>query len=348
MTSSEIQKYIDPAMYDAEPMSKAAREKPQVHLLWMTPDPLGVAAAMSNMYASRESSNPVIRSLSEVTHADRELVLDDMKKTALTTPFESIVLHFMIEGVTRAFTHQLVRTRMGAYVQESMRFAVKEEGIPVSLPPSLTDPEAMKHYDAETQESMQEEWGLAVQNIDDAYHKLIDLGMPAEDARGLLPTNIQTRIHFKIDLRNLVPLAGLRLCTQAQFEWRQVWIGIVTAIRDYNPYASLIRQAANMSDDDAMAFIDHCAASDSWQYEAIAGLFRPICYNTGKCEFKASPDRSCTIRNRVDANAKLGRPSDKWHLPFNVVAPGMPSPAEHVAIEGIHSSEWLSDPTAAR
>ena len=34
-------------------------------------------------------------------------------------------------------------------------------------------------------------------------------GVPAEDARGLLPTNIATRLHYRTDLRNLVNTAGM-------------------------------------------------------------------------------------------------------------------------------------------
>ena len=108
--------------------------------------------------------------------------------------------------------------------------------------------------------------------------------MPAEDARGLLPTNLLTRINYNTSLRGLLEHSGVRLCSQAQHEWRLVWAKIIEAIRGYG----------------------------GWQFEELAGIFKPICYKTGKCEFMADVDRFCSIRERVEAHHKLGEPSDKW------------------------------------
>jgi hypothetical protein len=53
--------------------------------------------------------------------------------------------------------------------------------------------------------------------------------------------------------------------------------------------------------------------SDKWQYDAIASLFKPICYSTGKCEFMAATDRACTIRGRVRAHYEKGEGPEKWN-----------------------------------
>lgn len=340
-----LQKWIDPAMYAAEAMP--AVNGPAVHLLWMTPDPLGAAAACNAIY-----TGSVKRSLADVTRAEREALLPDMRKTILTTPMEAISLHFLIEGVTRAFTHQLVRNRTSGYAQESMRFAVmgaeSNGDIPVGLPPSLAgtlseeDWYAKKAVDMDVPEGAQRQrliWDHAKHAIENGYSHLVDSGMPAEDARGLLPTNTLTRIHWVTNLRSLQAEAGKRLSTQAQFEWRAVIAAIARAIREYNPYAQAILQADNLGDAEGHMLLEHLASGDSWQYEAISDLFRPVCYNTGKCEFMATADRTCTIRNRVEANHAIGRPSSEWHNDYE---------AEHGRIEGINPAEWLADPTAAR
>jgi flavin-dependent thymidylate synthase len=343
--SKDLQKWIDPAMYAAEAMP--AKDGPKVHLLWMTPDPLGAAAACNAIYTGK-----VCRSLADVTRKQREDILGDMQKTILTTPLESVSFHFLIEGVTRAFTHQLVRNRTSGYAQESMRFAVmgaEEEGkIPVALPPSLAGTTGNEPLGAEDSpaEYMRNIWDQNQEMMEQTYLHLIGSGMPAEDARGILPTNTLTRIHWVTNLRSLQAEAGKRLSTQAQFEWRAVIAAIARAIREHNPYEYVIGHAAKQGEPGHQVFLEWMQEGDRWQYEAISDLFRPICYKTGKCEFMASADRFCTIRERVEANHAIGRPSSEWHEGLQEVIDG--EETGRFDIEAIHPAEWLADPTAAR
>lgn len=325
-----VTKWADPAMFTAEPV--VADEGPKVYLLWMTPDPLGAIAGAAKLYKGQ-----VVRNLAEVTDEERLDFFEQIKKTHLKAPFEFVQFHFLIEGVTRGFTHQMVRQRTATYVQESMRFAVKED-MPVGLPPSIagTTGEWQNTYDRSrlsNAEKMRSHWDDAVLAVDEAYQNLTNAGMPAEDARGLLPTNILTRLHYRTDLRALLEHGGNRLCTQAQFEWRLVFSKIVEAIRSksYGP-------KRHGQDSDAMWSngFDRVYMADK-----IADMFRPICYLTGKCEFHASFDRPCSIRDRVDMNASMGRPSSEW--PESSVGKGWP-----VNVAAIRPEEWLADPGAAR
>jgi len=353
MTSNEIEKWADSAMFKAESIDASAVDKPRAYLIWMTPDPLGAAAALNSMYIGA-----VKRSLSDVTRAERAVLLEDMGLTALKTPLEAIKLHILFEGVTRAFTHQLVRNRTSAYAQESMRFAVvgQDADIPVSLPPSLAGTMSEDDIDVDVDEMSKEQrqrlvWDDARIRIQNAYRRLVDTGMPAEDARGLLPTNIKTRINMVTDLRTLIDIAGVRLCTQAQFEWRSVFTDLAAAIHDYAPHGATIEamtQPSRVYDPILTDALRHMDLMDAWQFQAIAKVFRPICYNTGKCEFKATADRSCTIRNRVDANAALGRPSSEWHRDLLTPPEDGPFLGRMDNIEAINPVEWMLDPTAAR
>lgn len=296
-------------MFTAEPID--AEKGPSVHLLWMTADPLAVIAAPSKMYKGE-----VARSLRDVTHAERREYVEQLKSTKLKAPYEFVKFHFLIEGVTRAFTHQMVRQRTAVYAQESLRFAVKED-MPVGLPPSLAGTEGGRvSWDEEDldnpAERQREHWDNAVRVIGREYRKLVDMGMPAEDARGLLPHNTLTRLHYCTDLRALLDHAGNRLCTQAQFEWRLVFAKIAEAIREYNPYAQLMTSLEQNGEHYSREAVAHIAYSDAWQYEAIAGLFAPVCYQTGKCEFLANFDRKCSIRDRVQEHAAKGEPSSRW------------------------------------
>jgi flavin-dependent thymidylate synthase len=279
LTSNEVVKWADKAMYEAEPYN--AEDGPRVTLLSMTKNPLRVMAAAAEMYRGH-----VIRNPSQISRSQAEAWLKDMLRTSTRAPMEYVDFHFLFEGVTRAFTHQLVRQRTAVYVQESMRFAVKGHAMnEVAMPPSI--------YRLKEDAPARVIWEGAVRAASEAYGKLVNAGIPAEDARGILPTNITTRVHYKTNLRNLMDHAGMRLCSQAQYEWKQVWNGIIFAIRNEPMRLGPL-------------------SNDFWQYDAIAALFKPVCYQTGKCEFMASTDRACRIRDRVQAHAEAGDAPSTW------------------------------------
>lgn len=303
---SDIQKYKDVAMFEAEPHTGWDDRRgvlPKVYLQSMTHRPLATMAAMNQMYVGN-----VIHDLDEVTPEMMEGALDDMSKTHLTAPMEAIRFQFLIEGVDRAFTHQMVRQRMGAYAQESLRFAVignlKQA---VTLPPSLqgTHPSDT----STTAGKMRERWDDAVGKIQATYDYLVANGMSQEDARGLLPHAVATRIIYISDFRNMVTHAGNRLCTQAQFHWRDVFSQIVTAIGLYG---------------------EEHDPEHAWEYHAVSDspMFRPVCWQIGKCGFKGSMDRACGIREKVDFLERNSVPTSDWDSEIPV-------------------EEWLLDPEAA-
>jgi thymidylate synthase ThyX len=341
--SKAVQKWADKAMFKAEEIDASAG--PQVKLLSCNNDPLGTIAAAALMYEGKS-----VASLAEITDEQRRYYLEQVQKSVLEAPLEFVNFHFIISGVTRGFTHQMVRQRTATYTQESTRFAVKET-VPVAPPPSLDGtiswpewmwkcsqelfPGAMVTKDALTveqakmvqdyafrqaskQQLWRREWDTLVEDIDSTYNALVSAGMPAEDARGLLPTNLLTRINYNTSLRGLKDHAGVRLCLQAQYEWRLVWKQILEAIREY-PVQNGLTYSATLTQGDVDQMTPghevgdvYRTLSSQWQFDALADIFKPICYATGKCEFMANVDRFCGIRDRVEAHHKAGTPSDKW------------------------------------
>jgi flavin-dependent thymidylate synthase len=239
----------------------------------------------------------VVRDLREITDDERKRYFDDCFNTALKAPLEAIDFHFMVEGITRAHSHQEVRQRTAVFAQESMRFAVKEKIAARPGPLTANDPETRRVWN----ETMEFLW--------DKYNWLIANGVPAEEARGILPHDTLTRMHHKVNFRNLLDELGKRLCTQAQFEWRFWGAEVRRAIANYDhPYRVNVETGFTTDD-------------NNWQFKYIAeaDVFKPICFSTGSCMFKANMDRGCTIRARVDAGK------------FNE----------------IDDREWAADPTAA-
>jgi flavin-dependent thymidylate synthase len=305
---------------------------PRVTLLNATPDPLGSLAALNFMYSGR-----VVRNLAEITDAERRMWLEEVTKSELQGPLEVVQFHFLVEGVTRSFTHQMVRERQAFFAQESLRFAVPEEDWVASgrvpYPPSVAGGEWIA----------QTAWDDAVAMAQTGYEQLINLGIPAEDARGLMPHSITTRLHWVLDLRGLLHVAGLRLCTQAQFEWRYVMASVVQTLRGFS---HTTRKDLNSA--------SYIFENDAWQFQLIADKLRPVCYQIGRCGFKNKFDRPCSIRDRVDANERESRPAKYWDKPLEgcAVDPqcsgGLLCDSPVTLIEPIHPSEWAADPTAAR
>lgn len=319
---TNIRRWADEQQYVAAPIESLRDDSgniiPKVTLLWMTPDPLGANAAMGRMY----KGEPTL-SMADITDEERAQMFRDSLATHLRAPLETIKFHFFLEGVTRSFTHQMVRQRTAVYSQESLRFAVKENmGAEIAMPPSIAS--LAPHHPT------RQMWDKHIQDTSEFYNYLVANGVPAEDARGITPHSITTRLNYVTDLRNLGEHAGNRLCTQAQFEWRVVFLGIVKAIREYTPDFS-------WAGDDWAMVQERWEQRYRWQFEAIASseLFRPICYQLNRCPFNASFDRACTIKSRVEANAAVGRPSREWDQGGS-------------GIDGIRPEEWLLDPAAAR
>lgn len=222
----------------------------KVSCISATPQPKKViAAGVLNMRGDMRHS------LDDISDAEADEIFSEMQKTALNGVFEWITLVFQVDGVSRAFTHQAVRHRVGfSFSQESMRFT-KVEDMDVICGPSVKTDE---------QKAL---WAETMDQVEDAYHRLIDAGVETQDARGILPTNVTTRIGIGTNYRALVGLAGDRLCLQAQGEWREV-----------------IRQ---MKEEVRRVWGDD-----------FADYLVPVCFHEKRCKFESIFDRPCPIQER--------------------------------------------------
>lgn len=367
-SSKAVVKFADESMFRAEKAVDTGEgdHRPRVRLLDAPSDPLGKLAFIAKAYQGKFPE-----SYATITDEDRRYYIQDMEKNILGMPSEAIQFHFVLENVTRSFTHQLVRTRHASYAQESMRFAVKED-FPVQLPPHLlgtlsreewwfrelaerhgvnTIPiEEYEERYASDKQKARFVWDESIASAKEGYEKLIALGVPAEDARGLSPHAIVTKINWVVDLRALMATAGQRLCTQAQWEHREMWASLIQSIRDYGKKQSYLKPDPNPGDHPALL------RPSSWQFDLLADRFKPVCYQTGRCQFRSDFDRFCNIRERVEMNHKAGRSSSEWHLDeeipvdpkYHTTHYGATEPGSMVqlGIPAINPHEWL-DPNAA-
>ncbi len=145
---------------------------------------------------------------------DKEKKLNLIKRVISSghySTIEHIQLTFAINNVSRALTHQLVRHRHMSFSQKSQRY-VKEKGeFDYIIPkPIENNPELCQKFE----DFMKE--------ISTKYQEFIEAGIKAEDARAILPNAAASSIVVSVNLRELIHVANLRLCTRAQLEIRQL------------------------------------------------------------------------------------------------------------------------------
>jgi len=131
--------------------------------------------------------------------------------STISGPLEFVNYTFLITGVTRAFTHQLVRHRVGvSFAQQSQRFA-EQEGFNYLTTGSIN-----------RDDRLGEIYDNTMDGIQSGYSELLAEGANQQDARGVLPTNILTNILMKMNLRSLSSLMEVRLCVRSQGEFQDV------------------------------------------------------------------------------------------------------------------------------
>lgn len=162
-------------------------------------------------------------------------ITEELAYMAKTIPssWEFVNYSFLIEGVSRAFTHQFVRTRTGSYAQQTMR-VLNVTGFDYIAGPTVgTDStnaaasEADKLYDS------------TMKTIQQNYDKLINMGVAIEDARGILPTNICTNIVASFNMRVVCELVRKRSSSRTQGEYRAVLDAMKEEVIRIHPFAKM-------------------------------------------------------------------------------------------------------------
>lgn len=155
--------------------------------------------------------------------AELERELAYMAET-IPSSWEFVDYVFLVEGVSRAYTHQQVRTRTGSYAQQSLR-VVNRNDFGYVWPRRALPDRAVRAIAG------------AIEAVKSAYAEAIEAGAAVEDARGILPTNISTNIVCKFNLRTLSELAASRLGGRTQDEYVEVVKGFCDAALAVHPWA---------------------------------------------------------------------------------------------------------------
>jgi thymidylate synthase (FAD) len=195
----------------------------------------------------------------EIDPAKQRKLIQGVIESGHGSTIEHIVFTFGISGVSRTLSHQLVRHRAGvAFDQQSQRY-VTFKGASTMLPATLAeaDPALRQRYEDQIEGSLE------------LYGDLVAAGIPGEDARFVFPNATRTNLVMTTNLRALIHMSGLRLCTMAQWEIRRLFQLIRHEIFGVSPF--------------------------------LGSFLAPKCVALGYCDEMGNRDEHCPIRPHKDS-----------------------------------------------
>ncbi|MFQ5454871.1 MAG: FAD-dependent thymidylate synthase [Nitrospirota bacterium] len=172
----------------------------KVELINHTPEPeKTIIKATRTCYQSFDRQNEV---------SDHRLLEHIVKNDESPLEFASFV--FLVSGISRVTSHQIVRHRIASYAQKSQRY-VSENAFLYIIPPEI-----------EKNPLAKAEFLRIMEETGKAYNRMKELGIKNEDSRYLLPNACVTEIVCSYNGRSLRHFIRLRLSHRAQWEIREV------------------------------------------------------------------------------------------------------------------------------
>lgn len=197
--------------------------KLNVVLLRYTPNPEELVAQSARLCYSAVS---IVDLEKEIESNDQSGFIEKLADMRHLSPFEHINFTFGVEGVSRALSHQLVRHRLASYSQQSQRFVdfqKHNKSFGFVVPQSVVD-KGFKDWFSDKM-SCVHEW----------YQRLVENGIPPEDARFILPNACETKIVVTMNARELLHFFQHRCCNNAQWEIRALAIEMLKLAREIAP-----------------------------------------------------------------------------------------------------------------
>lgn len=198
-----------------------------VSLITSTPEPDRVVAAAARLCYSPVPASDLAR---EFTMEEAARLLKHLRRSGHLSPFEHASFVFAVDGISRACSHQLVRHRIASFSQQSQRY------VRASRPDYVTPPSIA------ASKPLHKEYQRAIDALFALYGKFTAQGIPNEDARFLLPNAAVTHLVMSMNLRELIHISALRLCTNSQWEIRSLFRAVKDVLTRLDPFLGSLLQ----------------------------------------------------------------------------------------------------------
>jgi len=193
----------------------------QVTLINHTPNPELTIAVAARSSASFSSATKLWETL---TPKQIQNLLKHLLDSGHLSTFEHANFTFVIDGVSRVTSHQLVRHRLASYTQQSQRYVNVKDSKYVTPPTISARPDSLSKYQK------------AIELAHQLYNDMVEAGIPYEDARYILPQAIETQLVMTMNARELLHACSLRLCLRAQWEIIGLFEMIKSEVEKVAPY----------------------------------------------------------------------------------------------------------------
>ena len=148
----------------------------------------------------------------KLTQEKIEDILNKIIKSGHLSVLEHASFSFGIEGVSRALLAQLTRHRIASFSVQSQRYVrFDKKAVDFVIPPTIAK-----------DENLLEQYNEFLKTSQQYYNKFLQAGIPAEDARYVLPNASATKIVITMNARELRHFFELRCCNRAQWEIRDM------------------------------------------------------------------------------------------------------------------------------
>ena len=189
-----------------------------VVLLQCTPEPERLVALAARLCYSAAS----IADLAEdVSRKDARTMVRRVLSMGHASVLEHVTFTYGVEGISRAASHQLVRHRIASYSQQSQRYVAAEFGY--VAPATVARGPARGKFERYMKRSAA------------LYREMLADGIPAEDARFVLPNATETKILVTMNARELRHFFALRACRRAQWEIRGLAMEMLRIAKEKAP-----------------------------------------------------------------------------------------------------------------
>lgn len=187
----------------------------QVTVESFTPEPVRVCStAAGTCYGKLDASEKRLRRC----FADRHMGV-----------FEHASVTLRVEGISRACSHQLVRHRLMSFNQVSQRYCKMDGDYGFVVPESFE------------KAGLRDSFACAAIICMRLYLDALEAGVPAEDARYILPQGGVTEVVVTANLREWMHFWDLRCDKHAQWEIRELAEQTVEAVRGIgDEYAEIV------------------------------------------------------------------------------------------------------------
>lgn len=152
-------------------------------------------------------------------------VLNILKDRPISVALEFPTFFFNMKGIPRSITHQIVRHRQMAFGQQSYRVSSCYAD-PVRAPQDLIE---------QDNENLLNEYQEVVKTVREMYKKLIENGVPMEQARNIMPMGTCTTISVNMRLRDMIAYFKGRTSGIAQDEHTYMVYKMIEEIQSKEP-----------------------------------------------------------------------------------------------------------------